>query len=111
MTPPPMMTTWKRSDTGSVPFLNVSEEAGKPRAGEGGRGGLEALHGPGPEVEVQRAGRMLDGAPQGPAVLRHRNKQLRPGHPAPPPAAVVGGHQVAQRVGGQAALTGDVAEL
>src|SRR5690348_4727827 len=60
---------------GSAPLvrtLHVLQEPGKVRACKATRRALEALHRPRPEIEVQRAGRVLDRPPQRPAVLAHQ---------------------------------------
>src|SRR6266702_1145367 len=72
---------------------------------------LEALHRPGPEIEVERAGRALNRPPQRPAVLPGQAEQPRPGDLVPQRPAVVPSDELGQPVVGQAALGGDVAEL
>src|SRR5579862_1369333 len=111
MTPPPMMTTRARLGGASVIELDFLEEAGVADRGEAGGGAVEALHGPGPEVVLDRAGAVLDRAPQRPAVHTDQAEQPGPGGHAAPGAAVVRGDQPGQGVGGQAGLGRDVAQL
>ena len=73
----------------SVCPRHVGQEALEVGAGEGGLGPLVLLHPPAPEVEVDRAGRVLDGRPQRPAVLGHEAPQAGAGQVAPGGRAVV----------------------
>src|SRR5215472_6721533 len=54
-----------------VRTLHVLQEPGEVLAGQALRCAFEAFHRPGPEIEVDRACRMLDRSPQRPAVLAH----------------------------------------
>src|SRR5689334_13646217 len=84
MTPPPMTTTRARAGIGLETLADARsstsgsrgsatrhllEEGGEPAGAEGGGGLLVALDAPGAEVEVDRAGGLLDEAPERPAVL------------------------------------------
>ena len=91
--------------------MNVFEQAGEVRTLELGDGGFVALHPPVPEVEVNCAGGALDAAPQRPAVLGDDALQVGPRGLVPQPAAVVGGDELVELIGGQAALGPDVAEF
>src|SRR5580704_8958852 len=110
-----MMTTRARAGSSrwvvSVVMLDVLEHAAEAGLGEAAGGALEALHGPAPEVEVDRAGAVLDRAPQGPAVHADQAEQLGPGDPAAARLAVVGRDQGGQGVVVQVRLGGDVAQL
>src|SRR5216683_228688 len=53
----------------SVRTLHVLQEPGEVMAGQALGGAFEAFHRPGPEIEIERAGRVLDRPPQRPAVL------------------------------------------
>src|SRR5579862_9939049 len=98
-----MMTTRERGGRGgamtgarlgkSVIELDLLEEGGEVRGGEAGGGAFEAFHGPGPEVVLDRAGAVLDRAPQRPPVHADQAEQAGPGDHAPPGAAVVRGDQ------------------
>src|SRR5215831_5540757 len=134
ITPPPMITTWARLGSSLAgPVIAGSVIAGsvvtalvitalvitgrlvqQPREARRGhpRGGaFPAFHRPRPEVEVDRADRVLDRAPQRPAVHPGQAQQPGTGDLVPHRAAVVGGDQLGQAVGGQAAFPGYVAEL
>src|SRR5689334_20951226 len=80
-------------------------------AGQAFGGALEAGHRPGPEIEVERAGRVLDRPPQRPAVLAHHAEQPGPGDLVPQRGPVVSGDQFGQLVQGELALAPDVAQL
>src|SRR5580704_18136229 len=107
------MTTRARAGRSgcSVVMLDVLERLAEAGFGEAAGGALEALHRPAPEVEVDRAGAVLDRAPQGPAVHADQAEQLGPGDPAAARLAVVGRDQRGQGVVVQVRLGGDVAEL
>ena len=92
-------------------MLDGLEQAREVRGREAGRRALEPFHGPGPEVEVDRARGVLDRAPQRPAVHADQAEEPSPGDPASPGPAVVGRDQPGQGVGGQVRLGRDVAEL
>src|ERR1044071_8888869 len=106
-----MMTTRARPGISVIAldvFEQVLEACGRETAGRA----LEALHGPGPEVVVDRARAGLDRAPPRPAVHPHPAAQ----HPgagglAAPRPAVVGRDQLFEGAGGQLRLGRDVAEL
>src|SRR5436190_15070751 len=76
-----------------------------------GDGPVVLLHRPGPEVEVDLADRVLDGAPQGPAVLRHQAPEAGAGHSMPEQLSVVGLHQLLELFLGEVGLAPEVAEL
>src|SRR5215467_15210102 len=61
----------------SVIVLDVLEQAAEVVGRESGRRAFEPFHRPRPEVEVERARGVLNGAPQGPPVLA-RQPELRP---------------------------------
>src|SRR5437764_11995639 len=67
---------------GSVIAGGLVQQPAEPGIGEALRRAVEPLHRPGPEVEIQRADRRLDGTPQRPAVL--------PGQPEQPGARDLG---------------------
>src|SRR3984885_15068290 len=106
-----MITTRARPGRLSVIALRILEQGGEVAGRESGRRSLEALHGPRPEIEVQRARGVLDRAPPGPSVLARQAEQPGPGRLAPPRRAVIGGHQLLQDLHRQTALAPDVAEL
>src|SRR5919204_6237329 len=96
----------------SVIALDVLEKAAEVAGGEAAGGALEAFHGPGPEVVIDRAGPVLDRAPQRPAVHADQAaEQPGPGDLAAPRPAVVGRDQLGQGFGGQLGLGRDVAQL
>src|SRR5689334_2652448 len=103
------MTT--RARWPSLTVRRLVEQPGKMGAGEAGHGTLVALHGPGPEVEVDRADRGLDRAPQCPAVLAGQAEQHGPSDLARLRAAVILADQVLKRLVGELALGPDVAQL
>src|SRR5256885_12747177 len=106
-----MMTTRARPGS-SVIALDVLEQVLEAGGGEATGRTLEALHGPGPEVVVDRARAVLDRAPQRPPVHADQAaEQPGPGDLAAPRPAVVGRDQLGQGFGGQLGLGGDVAEL
>src|ERR1700735_352796 len=113
MTPPPMMTTRARpgSSGWSVIALRLAEQAGEISSPEPLDRPVEALHRPGPEVEVDRAGSALDGTPQRPPVLARKAKQAGAGDLAVQRPAVIRGDQLGQAVQRQTALAPDIAEL
>src|SRR6516165_9922734 len=84
--------------TVSVIALDVLEQAGEVTGREALRRPLEPLHRPRPEVEVERARRVLDRAPQGPAVLPRQAEQPGPGRLAAQRLPVVGRDQFRQGV-------------
>src|SRR4029077_6305170 len=87
---------------GSVIALDVLEEVLEVAGGETAGGALEAFHGPGPEVVVDRAGPVLDRSPQRPAVHADQAaEQPGAGDLAATRPAVVGRDQLGQRFGGQ----------
>src|SRR5215813_8654208 len=92
-----------------VRTLHVLQELTEVTAGEALRRALEAFHRPGPEIEVQRAGRVLDRAPQRPAVLAHQPEDPGSGDLVPQRRPVVPGDQLGQGVHRQPALAPDVA--
>src|ERR1700745_4283887 len=108
-----MMTTRARDGRpgGSVIALYFLEQGGVAVRGEAGGRALEAFHGPGPEVVLERARAVLDRAPQRPSVPADQAEQPGAGDHAPPGTAEVGGDQRGQGVTGQAGLGRDVAEL
>ena len=108
ITPPPMMITLKRS---SHPDTTSSSNWVNSRAGQPGRRRFETFHGPGPEVELDRAAGLLDSPPQGPAVLAHQAEELGPGDLVTQRPSVVMPDQFGQAVRGQLAFGGDVAQL
>src|SRR5215472_7381971 len=63
----------------SVIPLRLVEQPVEPWRAEAGHRPVEAFHPPGPEVEVDRADRRLDRAPQRPAVLAYKAEQHGPG--------------------------------
>ena len=69
------------------------------------------LHRPLPEVEVEVADRVLDRAPQRPAVLRHHAEESSPGHLIGQGLAVVMGDELLELVERQVGLAPDVAQL
>src|SRR6185503_15796491 len=106
-----MMTTRARPGI-SVIALDVLEQILEAGGGEAAGRALEALHGPGPEVVVDRARAVLDRAPQRPAVHADQAaEQPGAGGLAPPRPAVVGRDQFFEGVGRQLRLSRDVAEL
>src|SRR5215467_13865935 len=115
ITPPPMITMRARCGSSAIdyliPSLHIVQQPGEVLAGEAARRAFEALHRPGPEIEVQRAGRVLDRPPQRPAVLAHQAEDPGPGDLVPQRRPVVAGDQLGERVQGQPALTPDVAQL
>src|ERR1019366_6492038 len=90
----------------SVIALRLLKQQRKTGRGELRGGGLEPFHRPRPEVEVERASRLLDGSPERPAVLGRQAEQPGPGDLAAQRPAVVRRDKL-----GQAALAPDVAEL
>src|SRR6478609_5400475 len=79
---------------GSVIALDVLEQVLEAGGGEAAGRALEALHGPGPEVVVDRARAVLDRAPQRPAVHADQAaEQPGAGGLAAPRPAVVGRDQ------------------
>src|ERR1700759_2398575 len=74
-----MITTRARLGRSSVIVFHLIEELAEIAGGEAAGGALEPLHGPAPEVEVERAGAVLDRPPQRPPV--------HPGQPAEQPGA------------------------
>src|SRR5580704_3345936 len=113
MTPPPMMITWARSGSGAPLIISgrLVEQPPPGRAGHHGRRRLEPLHGPAPEVELDRAAGVLDRPPQRPSVLAYQPQDLGARYLIPQKSAVVPAHQGREGVGGQAAFPPDVAEL
>src|SRR5216683_8075224 len=95
----------------SLTARRIVEQPGKAPTGETGHGALVVLHGPGPEVEVDRADGGLDRPPQRPAVLPGRAEQHGPRDLRRLRAAVVRADQVLKRLVGELALGPDVAEL
>src|SRR5579872_4985602 len=106
-----MITTRARSGRLSVISPDILEQSGEVSGRESGGRSLEPFHGPRPEVEVQRAGRVLDRAPQRPSVLARQAEQTGPGRLGSARRAVIGGDQRLQGLHGQPALAPDVAEL
>src|SRR6516165_6450895 len=110
-----MITTRARCGNSAIDYLTLSlhivQQFREVLAGEALRRALEALHRPRPEIEVQRAGRVLDRPPQRPAVLAHQAEDPGPGDLVPQRRPVVAGDQLGQRVQGQPALAPDVAQL
>src|SRR5258708_23670737 len=106
-----MMTTWARPGSVSVIALDVLEQAAEVVGRESLRCALEPLDRPRPEVEVERAGRALDRAPERPPVLAGQAEQPGPGDPIAQRPPVVGRDQLGQ--GGYRALSlgPDVAQL
>src|SRR4051812_12929366 len=118
MTPPPMTTTWARSGSPldvsvvtSVVPRGLLEQALELRTVELGHGPVVLLHRPLPEVEVDRADRALDRAPERPAVLRHQSPQPGPGDAVPEQSSVVRLHQLVELLGAEVGLAPEVAEL
>src|SRR5215813_8496729 len=95
----------------SVIALDVLEQAAEVVGRESGRGALEPFHRPRPEVEVERARGVLNGAPQGPPVHARQAEQPGPGDPVAQRPPVVDPDQLRQRVHREVALGPDVAEL
>src|SRR5690349_22767686 len=95
----------------SIRTLHVLQEPGEILAGQALRCAFEAFHRPGPEIEVERAGRVLYRPPQRPAVFAHHPEQPGACDLVPQRRPVVSGDQFGQRVQGQLALTPDVAQL
>src|SRR5215469_16336345 len=62
----------------SVFLLHIGQQPGVARAGKTARSDVESLHRPGPEVEVEVAGGVLDRAPECPAIPRHQPEKLGP---------------------------------
>src|SRR3984885_3361675 len=108
-----MMTTRARDGNArdSVTAGRLIEQPPPGRAGPRGRTRLEPLHGPAPEVELDRAAGVLDRPPQRPSVLAYQPQDLGARDLVPQRKAVVGTHQIREGVGGQAAFAPDVAEL
>src|ERR1700683_1585725 len=104
-----MITTCARPT--SVIALHFIEQPAELSAAEPGHGAFETLHPPRPEVEVDRADRGLNRAPQRPAVLPGQAQQLRAGNLVTQRAAVVLGDQRDQGVVAEVALGPDVPEL
>src|SRR5260370_30773984 len=77
----------------SVIPLRLDEQLWEARPTEPGDRTVEALKPPGPEVEVDRADRGLDRAPQRPAVLAHQAEQHGPGYLAAKRPTVILGDQ------------------
>src|SRR3954470_7897478 len=97
MTPPPMTTTRARSGSGvatSVLPRRLLQEIREAGILELRDRPVVLLHRPLPEVELDRAHRVLDGAPEGPAVLGHQPPEPRPRDPVAQHRAVVGLHQL-----------------
>src|SRR4051794_36797848 len=114
MTPPPMTTTRARSgrwEATSVVPRRLLEEVLELRPVELGDRAVVLLHRPLPEVEVDRADRVLDRAPERPAVLRHQSPQARPGDPMAQQLPVVRLHQLVELLAGEVRLAPEVAEL
>src|SRR5215471_20699968 len=91
--------------------LHVLQELGEVTACQALRCAFEAFHRPGPEIEVERACRVLYRSPQRPAVLAHHPEQPGTCDLVPQRRPVISGDQFGQRVQGQLALTPDVAQL
>src|SRR5437868_14122745 len=109
-----MTITWARPGSAgaeSVIALGLVEQPAEVRAGHSVGGRLVALHGPGPEIEVERAGAGLDGTPQRPPVLGGQAEQPGPGDLVAERPAVVLADQLGQPGENQAALPPDVADL
>src|SRR5215467_13655125 len=110
-----MITTRARCGSSAIDYLILSlhivQEPPEVLTGKAARRALEALHRPRPEIEVQRAGRVLDRPPQRPAVLAHQAENPGPGDLVPQRGPVVAGDQPGQGVQGQPALAPDVAQL
>src|ERR1700722_20081753 len=109
-----MMITWARPGSAgarSVISLRLVEQPGEVLAGHGPGGRLITLHGPGPEIEVERAAAGLDRSPQRPPVLGGDAEQPGPVDLAAQRPAVVLADQLGQPLDIQAALAPDVAEL
>src|ERR1035438_1337305 len=68
----------------SVIPLDLLEQVAEAGRGKAGRRAFEAFHRPGPEVEVDRAHRVLNRTPQGPPVPADEAEQPGPGDPAGP---------------------------
>src|SRR5215472_17932042 len=96
---------------GSVIALHLVEQPVELGRGEPGQRAVVPFHCPGPEVEVDRADRSLDRAPQRPSVLARQAEQLGPGYLVAQRAAVVLAHEAVEGSIGQVALAPDVAEL
>src|SRR5690625_1838103 len=110
MTPPPMTTARARAGT-SVIMLYFFEQPVERSRGERRSGPLVPLHAPCMEVEVERTGRVLDRAPQRPAVLRDDRLQPRTRDRRTPRGAEVRGDELLELVWRQVAFGADVAEL
>src|SRR6266849_7131280 len=82
----------------SVRALNLVEQPVEAGRRKSGHRALEPLHRPGPEIEVDRTDRGLDGSPQRPAVLAGQAEQRGPGDLVPQRAAVVLGDQHGERL-------------
>src|SRR5690242_21127917 len=109
-----MTITWARPGSAgawSVISLGLVKQPGEVRPGHCLSSRLVALHGPGPEIEVERAGAGLDGSPQRPPVLGGQAEQPGPGDLVAQRPAVVLADQIGQPVEIQAAFAPDVAEL
>src|SRR3984957_3896153 len=108
-----MMTTRARDGNArdSVTAGRLIEQPPPGRAGHHGRSRLEPLHGPAPEVELDRAAGVLDRPPQRPSVLAYQPQDLGARYLIPQKFAVVPAHEGRESVGGQAAFAPDVAEL
>src|ERR1700689_271523 len=128
MTPPPMTPPRARAGRSAsvgapspvVPSLtspasvcpcHVDQEPLEVRPGEGGLGPAVLFHPPAPEVEVDRAGAVLDGGPQRPPVLRHEPPEGGARQMAAGKLPVVRLHQLLQLLQGEVALAPDIAEL
>src|ERR1700722_16892298 len=109
-----MMTTRARLGRSrvSVIALDLLEQAREITGREAGRGAVEPLHRPRPEVELDRAHGVLDRAPQGPPVHADQAaEQPGAGDLAPPGLAVGGRRRGAGGSGREMSPGRDVAEL
>src|SRR5262245_14392864 len=105
MTPPPTITTRARTGRSVIPQHLVDEPA-QQGAAEGAVRLVEAVHPPGPKVEVERAGRRLDEPPQRPAVLAAQGLQAHSREQATRAPAEVGLGVGGRLVRGELALGG-----
>src|SRR4051812_26621547 len=108
--PPPTTTTRARLGSSAIRG-HVVEQTVEVRTVEGRLRPVVLLHRPLPEVEVERAHRVLDRAPESPAVLGDQPPEPRAGDPVPVQHAVVGLDELVELVERQTGLAPDVAEL
>src|SRR5690348_5333509 len=100
-----MITTRARAGRSSVIVLHLVEEFAEVTGGETAGSALEPLHRPAPEVVLDRAGSVLDRAPQRPPVHADQAaEQPGAGGPAAAGTTVIGPNEVGEAVQGQVRL-------